>query len=163
MGPFRRGLIVREAKTSDISAIFSIFTATQDWHSSHYPTLFRENVDMNKFSELMTAVIKNDTNFLWVASQKNKIIGYLFASLETDAGSFFTNGSRQIAIQQICIVSEYQKNGVGRSLMEKAISKAKKEKATEIYLDSFENNLNAQKAFKRMGFTPQRTRFSRTL
>ena len=85
----------------------------------------------------------------YVALIDDKIVGFIIAIKE------YYNEGAGFVIEELAIDSNYQKQGIGKKLMEKMESKAKNAKAKYIYLTT-SKNAPAFKFYKKMGYIPSK-------
>ncbi|MGA9227156.1 MAG: GNAT family N-acetyltransferase [Mesobacillus sp.] len=80
----------------------------------------------------------------------NEIAGYL--KVNTKDAQSEKMGDESLEIERIYIRSKYQKHGLGKYLINKAIEIAVKENKRKIWLGVWEKNENAISFYKNMGF-----------
>ena len=82
------------------------------------------------------------------AKTENRLAGFLIARLIKPSPS---HNSYEIEIYNICVASEYRKNGIGRALIQEMI-RGRKEKTTSIWLEVRRSNDKARSFYKGLGF-----------
>ena len=97
-------LIVRPAQPSDLDAVFSLASA--------FATSF--TVERSAFESSFAGLLQSLDAFLSVASDDGRVVGYL---LGFDHYTFYANG-RVAWVEEIMVVEEMRRRGVGRQLME---------------------------------------------
>ncbi|MBM7571702.1 GNAT family N-acetyltransferase [Aquibacillus albus] len=80
----------------------------------------------------------------------NEVAGYL--KVNTNDAQSEEMGDNSIEIERIYIKNQYQKHGLGKYLLNKAIEIAMELNKKEIWLGVWEKNENAIAFYKRMGF-----------
>ncbi|GAM12165.1 GNAT family N-acetyltransferase [Mesobacillus selenatarsenatis] len=80
----------------------------------------------------------------------NKLAGYL--KLNINEAQSEDMGSEALEVERIYIKSDFQKHGLGRYMLNKAVEIAKFHTKTKIWLGVWEKNENAIAFYKRMGF-----------
>ena len=114
--------------------------------SENAPTLFRE--------ELNGLLIADLSNGLFVACQGNTIVGFAVAVLHQ------TSGGLECWLNDLGVSRDWQRQGVGRMLVERAFTWAIQEKgARYCLLESGVRNEAAHSFFEEMGFQPLSTVF----
>lgn len=94
----------------------------------------------------------NDSNsFFYFLYLDKKLAGYL--KLNINNSQTEPMGSEYLEIQRIYIKNDFQKNGLGKILINKSIEIAKKYNKKYIWLGVWEYNYIAQKFYKKHGFT----------
>lgn len=125
---------MRNAQNSDLEITYLIKSKSikpyvnkiWGWSESYQREIHKDN-----FTALDTQIIK----------YKEQEIGYI-AITETD---------KEIYIENLLIVEEFQNLGIGKEIMEKVIEKASSEKKL-IRLQVFKINSNAQRFYQKLGF-----------
>jgi ribosomal-protein-alanine N-acetyltransferase len=88
-----------------------------------------------------------------VAEMDREVIGYIMCRIERDFTSFSSFGiSKKAHVVSIAVLPEYQKKGVGTTLMKEAMSNMPLYKARECYLEVRVSNTTAVSMYKRLGF-----------
>ncbi|GHI01179.1 GNAT family N-acetyltransferase [Neobacillus kokaensis] len=80
----------------------------------------------------------------------NEVAGYL--KVNTDDAQSEEMGSESLEIERIYIRSKFQKHGLGKYLINKAMELAAKENKKKIWLGVWEKNEKAIAFYKKMGF-----------
>lgn len=78
----------------------------------------------------------------WVAEQDNRIAGYIVVSLQTD----------ECHILNLCVAREYQRQGLGRKLLEFGLNQAKSRQMGIAYLEVRRSNSRAIALYRKMKF-----------
>lgn len=86
----------------------------------------------------------------YFAHLDGELAGYLKVNIE-DAQSE-EMGAEAFEVERIYVRKHFQKAGLGKNLMEKAIELAKKQNKKSIWLGVWEKNKNALAFYERMGF-----------
>ncbi|MGV3464872.1 MAG: GNAT family N-acetyltransferase [Heyndrickxia sp.] len=80
----------------------------------------------------------------------HEVAGYL--KINTDDAQSEVMGSESLEIERIYIKSEFQKHGLGKCLLNKALEIAIEKNKQKIWLGVWEENENAIAFYKKMGF-----------
>jgi ribosomal-protein-alanine N-acetyltransferase len=78
----------------------------------------------------------------WVVEQDNRIAGYIVVSLQTD----------ECHILNLCVAREYQRQGLGRKLLEYGLDQAKNRQMGIAYLEVRRSNSRAIALYRKMKF-----------
>lgn len=78
----------------------------------------------------------------WVVEQDNRIAGYIVVSLQTD----------ECHILNLCVAREYQRQGLGRKLLEFGLDQAKNRQMGIAYLEVRRSNSRAIALYRKMKF-----------
>ncbi|MGO4889509.1 GNAT family N-acetyltransferase [Anaerobacillus sp. MEB173] len=90
-----------------------------------------------------------DSEFFFVYVN-NEVAGYL--KVNTNDAQSEEMGEEALEIERIYIKSNFQKHGLGKYLLNKAIEKAMEHNKKKIWLGVWEKNENAMAFYKKMGF-----------
>jgi [ribosomal protein S18]-alanine N-acetyltransferase len=120
----------------------------RQFRPSDLPTLFE--IDQSCFSpgiaysrEELASFISHRSSMTWVAEAEGKIVGFVIVGhQQTRVGHVIT----------IDVVDGWRRRGVGTALMDFAENWARKVKLGLMYLETAENNLNAQKFYEARGY-----------
>ena len=137
--------------TRDFRELAKLNETVQTWHHDNYPDEFKP-FDINEIEIAFEMMIENENVFGFIARHQNKPIGYLIGYVKTRPDSAFQYEKTVLYIDQVAIIQEYQKSGVGQLLMEEAYELAKVKQVKEVQLDFWTDNQPAESFFLRNGF-----------
>lgn len=145
-------IIIRRVTTGDMMSLQKIGRQTFDETFSEVNS--EEN--MTKYLEerfsadrLIWELNNTDSEFYFAVSG-NKVIGYL--KVNSGVAQTELQDDKALEIERIYVLKEYYGKGAGQLLYEKALEIARHKKAGYIWLGVWENNLRAQKFYKKNGF-----------
>ena len=101
-------------------------------------------------AQLTNEINRPDSSFFFIKSD-HQIAGYLkinVADAQTE-----TMGPDALEIQRIYILPTFKRLGLGKQLIQHAISIAREHRKTTIWLGVWENNHDALAFYRKMGFT----------
>ncbi len=140
---------IRRAKKEDIKAIseISIKTYIDAFGHTFTPEELEERLEKRSV-DFYKRVFDKDTILL--AEEDDQIVGYVQYGRVT----FKMNGvsPEDQELQRLYVLANYQGKGIGKSLIEAALSDPRLKNASKVYLDVWENNPGAQKLYKSYGF-----------
>ncbi len=122
-----------------------------------YDTFASENTeaDMKLFldeqfgKEMLMEELKGEGNHFFLAYESNTVAGYVFLKERSPAALASINA---VEISRIYVRSSFIGKGIGKQLMETAISFAISKKLACIWLGVWENNLRAIRFYESFGF-----------
>lgn len=115
------------------------------------PKICGENWTSKKAYELLQQFWGQNEKICLVASCEGKTVGALLAHI-----NHWWSGN-QLYVDELFVAPEFQKSGIGTTLMTAAAEKAKKEfAATEISLCTFKNKSHPMGWYEKMGFEENR-------
>lgn len=93
-------------------------------------------------------ILKSKNSFVYVAFINKKIVGFISFSLR----AVVRHPRPILEIEEFFVVPEHRRKGIGKALMNVAISFAKKKKCSRIFLASSKERTDAHKFYKSMKF-----------
>ncbi|MAY84287.1 MAG: hypothetical protein CMP59_09155 [Flavobacteriales bacterium] len=137
--------------TKDFKLLASLNEEVQDWHHKHYPEVFKQ-FDQTAIEDAFKVLIKKENTFAFVAEENAHAVGYLLAFIEHRTESAFQYERKILNIDQILVLEQLRKSGIGQALMDRAILLAKEKGVDEIQLEPWEENQLALEFFAKNGF-----------
>jgi GNAT superfamily N-acetyltransferase len=128
---------VREAKEKDYEELMILFNdfVGEDRYSKH---------DFDSFLK----VLKIKNNFVYVAEDSDKLIGFAAFSVR-----LVIRYPKPIAeLDELYVMPEYRRKGVGKMLMNKVVTQAKKSGCYRLYIGSHYKHKAAHKFYESMAF-----------
>ncbi len=146
---------IRLASDADAPQIAELLKGILKLHASGRPDIFRSCGAKYGVSEV-SEMIKDPSKKLWVAVNKDTVLGYLISIIQTHSGSVMAQRTC-LWIDDLYIREENRHDGIGRALIDTAVEFAKSSDYTAVELNVWSFNENAVKFYEKQGFTPQRT------
>lgn len=94
--------------------------------------------------------LANPSSQFFFAYVNEEVAGYL--KVNTDDAQSEEMGLESLEVERIYIKNEFQKHGVGKYLLNKALEIAQEQNKKKIWLGVWEKNENAIAFYKKMGF-----------
>ena len=130
--------VIRRCEPEDIIPVMEINMKTLPEHYSDY---FYESL----LSELPESFI--------VAEIDKKLVGYIMCKIEYGFSNFKKLGFvKKGHVVSVAVLEEYRKKGIGRVLVEEAMSGIKIKKSDELYLEVRCSNNEAVRLYEKIGF-----------
>lgn len=141
-------IIIRKANIDDLYEIQKLNKELFELESNNYDsTLITDWPLTQEGKEYFENAIRND--IVLVASVDQKIVGYLVGTLNSQ---YSYNSIVQAELDNMCIMNEYRKLGIGSKLFEEFKKICKENRINEIKAVASYNNLNAIDFYKHNGF-----------
>jgi ribosomal protein S18 acetylase RimI-like enzyme len=141
---------IRQAEKSDVKALSALAIATYSDAFGH--TFSASDLALHlaqNFSEAYFA--RNlDEDIVLLAEEKGRLAGYVKFGAVSISVQSATSQDREL--QRLYVQADFQRRGIGRSLMEAALTHPELAGAENIYLDVWDENTVAQKLYKSYGF-----------
>lgn len=130
--------VIRRCDPSDIIPVMEINMKTLPEHYSDY---FYESL----LAELPEAFL--------VAEADRKLVGYIMCKIEYGFSNFKKLGFvKKGHVVSVAVLPENRQKGIGRALVEEAISGVKLKRSDELYLEVRCSNNEAIKLYEKLGF-----------
>lgn len=143
-------IAIKQATKEDIPAIADLATKTfiETWGHTFTPEKLKQRIQETRSVNFYNQIFDKTTIFL--AIKNSELIGYVqFGDLSFDWDGVTKEDQE---LQRLYILSKYQEKGLGKTLLEKALSHPRLKQARNIYLDVWKNNPRAKKLYELYGF-----------
>lgn len=128
----------------------SITTFTETFQEQNSPEHLQAYLEKAyNFKQLEQEVANPSSQFFFV-SVNEEVAGYL--KVNTDDAQTESMGSDFLEVERIYIKKAFQKHGLGKLLMDKAVEIAIEQQKKNIWLGVWENNENALAFYQKKGF-----------
>ena len=128
-------------RAKEFQGLLEVFREVFDWEESEFPD----------FSYLAN-LLENPQLLVLIAKAEDKIIGgltaYILPSYQTKQSSIF--------IYDLGVATNFQRQGIGKSLIDKLLDYAKKHQIQDVFVDTeLEENEDALAFYQKTGFENQ--------
>jgi GNAT superfamily N-acetyltransferase len=151
---------LRLAALGDEQALAELNAFVQDPHVENEPSHFRP-ADSGEVASWFRGLIGDPEGQIWIVEASGKLVGYAYMTLNDHEEDPFSPARRWVEIDQIVVHPNYQRRGIGRSLIEHIIRTAHTEGIRDVELSSWSFNTSAHEAFQHLGFKPMFFHFGR--
>ena len=142
-------LAIRRATPDDAALLRELNREVQSLHAAAWPRRFKAPVrDETPF----TAMLAEPEAQTFIAEVGGEPAGYCYVTVQRRPENPFTTASITAYIDQIAVLSAYQRHGVGAALIERAKARANELAADRLALDVWEFNARAKHFFTEQGF-----------
>jgi ribosomal protein S18 acetylase RimI-like enzyme len=150
-GSTSMAMTIREARAQDIAALAGLCAQVHALHVAWRPETFRP-----ASSEEMEALFRDwlglDGYRAYLAVEDGRPVGYIVARVVDRPGNVLMHPRRFLDVEQIGVVPEMRRRGVGRALIQKAREFALERGLRRIELNVWAENAEARRAFESWGF-----------
>ena len=144
---------IRPAQASDTPAINALLTQIVQTHHNVRPDIFRP-LYKNEYADYS---VKEEDFPVYVAiNEHGCIVGCIWCLISRERNNSLKIDRNWLIIDDICVDEKYRGNGIGTELVEFAKKLALENGLDKIELNVYENNQNAVRFYKRLGFTTQK-------
>lgn len=149
-------MIIRRAKTNDISRINMLLKQVLGVHHMLRPDIFKP--DSKKYTDAeLKSIIADDKRPVFVAlDEKNDVVGYAFCILEQHINSNILTDVKTLYIDDLCVDESLRGRHIGKALYEHVLSFAKQNQCYNVTLNVWASNDAALKFYESCGLKPQK-------
>ena len=146
---------IRQANKNDITQMVPLLYEVSKLHIEKRPDVFKikshEEIKSN-----LEEMIQDESNIILLAEDKQIVVGVIICKVREINDHTNLKNIKVLWINEICVKQEYRRNGIGRSLIEKAKEIAKENNCLRLELNCWELNEEAMKFYENQGLTTQR-------
>ena len=146
---------IRQANKNDITQMVPLLDEVSKLHIEKRPDVFKikshEEIKSN-----LEEMIQDESNIILIAEDKQVAVGVIICKVREINDHTNLKNTKVLWINEICVKQEYRRNGIGRSLIEKAKEIAKENNCLRLELNCWELNGEAMKFYENQGLTTQR-------
>lgn len=147
-----KDIVIRKATINDLEIIQKLNNGLFEYEAELELDNYIKDWALGEDSkEYFSGLINNE--FVIVAEVDNKIVGYLAGSLYRDATFSYYEGLTA-EVDNMFILAEYRKFGIGSKLMNSYIEWCKQNDAKRVFVTASIGNDNTIEFYKKIGFTP---------
>jgi diamine N-acetyltransferase len=149
--------IVR-ATEADASLVARLNSQVHKLHVDHAPAFFAEPRD-DEVREALAAMLREADNQAFIAYADEEAIGYILLALRDRIANTFCRANRSLWIEQVLVVPEWRRHGVGRRLVEAATGYARACGIETLVAEVWTFNRDSHAFFQSVGFPAQSVRY----
>lgn len=146
-------MTIRKAKIKDIETISKLLYEVHDLHASNREDIFKKGKKKYQDEELV-AIIDNPNTPVYVAEEKNQVVGYIFCIYQEISNHQSLQNQKTLYIDDLCVDCNYRGKHIGTSLYNYAKMIGKANGCTQITLNVWNFNAAAMKFYEKLGLTP---------
>jgi diamine N-acetyltransferase len=154
----RTRVTIRRAILGDEPALAELNAFVQDFHVANNPTYFKPSTHDDVVG-WFRGLLEMPMARIWIAVDGDTAVGYVIALARERSEHVFGRSRRWLEIDQIGVRPGHRRRGIGRSLVEAVLQAADGDGIRDVELSTWAFNREAQRAFRRLGFTPRVVRF----
>lgn len=153
-------IAVRPARFTDLRALVELSGLVQELHVANLPADFRPPRE-REVARWFNDMLQDEETWVWIAEHERYPVGFAVAFINERPDHPYCCPSRSLEIDQIGVRAEWQRRGIGRALVGKALEVARERGLDRVELGSWSFNRDAHEAFQHLGFAPLSTRYRR--
>jgi ribosomal protein S18 acetylase RimI-like enzyme len=156
-------MVLRPATDADLPELLGLNASTQELHAREVPTHFKMPSADAGCAEMLRKMLAEPTACLVVAEEGEAVIGYFFAQEVAREESWVRPALRHFILEHIAVNSPFRRRGIGQALIERFFDEAKLRGIAQAGLSCWSFNGEANRFFRRHGFTELHVRMERNL
>jgi diamine N-acetyltransferase len=153
---------IRNATPTDAGEISQLLQTVQNLHATLYPAIFR-HVDHAALAEQVTQIISDSALHVRVAILDDVVAGYSMFKVDGCESSDLIHPHRYLFLEQIAVAPIFRRKGIAMALLNDFKIYAAQMGLTEVRLDVWGANAEAQACFEKAGFSTYNYRMTSTV
>ena len=147
--------MIRKALKTDIKELLNLLYQIHDLHLKLRPDLF---IPGSKYDEKeLEEIIDDENRPIFIYEQDNKVVGYVFLKLYDREATKSVKKRKSVYIDDFCVDENFRNHGIGKTLYEFTFNYAKENGFDDIYLNVWNDNVEAYRFYEKIGFKPRTT------
>lgn len=137
-------LKIRKITIEDLDKVFELMNV-----------LYTGHLKYDRFKEIYKTKLEDKNSYYIVAVENNNVVGILTSELQEK----LHRERLQLFIEDLIVEEKRRNNGIGKALLENAISYAKENNCEVVELTSYKENTRAHKFYENNGFINHSIKF----
>ncbi len=138
-------LTIRNSTINDGNSVYELLKIIAKLHKEGRPDVFTNLESKYTLDEVCHRLSKED-NGVFIAEYQNTVVGYIFCEIIKEGDG------QTLYIDDLCVLPNARKMGVGKALMDYAASYGKSKQCRFLMLNVWEFNQNAVNFYENYGF-----------
>jgi GNAT superfamily N-acetyltransferase len=151
-------LTVRAATPGDREALARLNLEVQQLHVSNRPDDFKP-ASVAELALWFAEVMNDSAATVWLAEHDGAAVGFLLVRVRQVPENLFCKARLWWELDSLSVAADHRRQGVCRALFERVLSEARAQEISDLELQTWAFNRDAQEAFSRLGFVPKRVRY----
>lgn len=139
------------AETNDAGLLASLNEEVQTLHHNMHPAIFKP-FNRDEIAKAFSSQLSNPACKAYIALKEETPVGYAVFLIKEPADNPFKFKRRSLYIDQVGVLEDHRRAGVGNMLLNKAEELAKELSIRTIELDHWTANLDAASFFEKSGY-----------
>jgi diamine N-acetyltransferase len=142
---------VRNAKDTDLGALFALNVFVQQQHTDALPKLFKASTEPQQIKDAFKDFVSNP-NSLVLLAEETEPAGYLFAQFQNHPANWARFELKLLYIQHLIVAPKFRRRGIATKLLSAALNAARSKGIERIELDVWSFNSEAKHFYLKNGF-----------
>lgn len=152
---------IRRADEGDAEILAELYQLVHQPHLDLMPDRFKP-LEMEAASEWFRTRLGKSAVRVWIAESDGAPVGYMMATTLERPETPFRYPRLVCHMDQLAVVPEMRRHGVGRALFDRALTDARERGVQDVEGHSWSFNAGTHELLRTFGFDAQIIRFSRT-
>lgn len=150
MADSTRTVTLRRAATGDEPTLAALCDVVHEIHRALRPDVYRA-LEPSEVREWFAARLSSTTARAWIAEAGGVAVGYVLATRQSREQTPFTHALRWCELDQIAVLPEWRRRGVGQALARAVVEDARAD-GLQVQVLSWAFNVGARALFEGVGF-----------
>ncbi len=142
---------IRNTSSADLEELIRLSGFVQQKHAEALPDLFKFPTKSQQVRDAFNSFLTDPASLMLLAEEEQPV-GYLWAQFQTRPDGWARFGQRLLYIQHMAVDPQFQRKGVGTSLLTRAVEIARQEGLKQVELDVWAFNSEAKSFYAKHGF-----------
>jgi GNAT superfamily N-acetyltransferase len=148
-----KGVSIRVSTLEDYEGISEVYAEADTLHAAALPMLFKRTDKPARTRELISSIISDENNALFVADFDNRVVGLVHAVIRETPQIPIMVPLRYAWVSDIAVIRKFHRLGIGRLLMDEVKRWALDKAASQIQLNVWDFNKEAMRFYESLGYT----------
>jgi ribosomal protein S18 acetylase RimI-like enzyme len=154
---------IREATEQDYDTVNSLYCETYILYHTNIPESYNTVPKRTLPKGTFLNMLEDKESLVVVAEIAKSVVGVLYATIEKDDGDEWTRGYHRVSVEELSISKKYQRQGIGKVLMQKAEDWAKAKGIADMTVLVYAFNENALCFYEKVGYQPYSVKLNKKI
>ena len=146
--------MIRNAKKTDIPALFTLLQQVLTVHADKRPDVFKAGSTKYTVKELEELLNNPRTPVFVFVDEKDCVQGYAFCQYVSIENNNILQSTSYLYLDDLCVDENHRKQGIGKALLSHVIEQAKQNGCSSLRLNVWSLNESAMRFYEQSGFAP---------
>lgn len=152
---------IRQAFLSDVSALKEMFKDLGNYHQKLYPEIIKKDCENRNERELYELIADSQSIYVVADDDDEKVVGFCLATKLKKLESEQVFERSYIMINDLFVIPEYRRKGIGKMFIEYVEKIASKLKYDSVEMNCWAKNEEAMAFYKACGYQPLLVRMTK--
>ncbi len=148
------GITIRDARGEDYPAIAALHLESDLFHHERLPYIYARTTESHRSESYIRGLVDDESSVFLVAERAGRVVGFSYGYREEKGRLPFHRRRTYLVLDNIVVREEFRNSGIGRSLLEETISRARELGYSDVMLNVYCFNTDAIALYESVGFEP---------